>query len=120
MILQAECIYPAFDNQTSRPYFPGPVSDYDADNEKLNSLTTPGGMWVFQYPGHEGKASKPELVQKPAAAQEVPKETAKSVAPEASIDNRKKPMSPERKAQLADSLAKGRAAKKARLESAAA
>lgn len=113
--MQAECIYPAFDNQTATHYVPGLVPDFDETNDKLKGLTIPGSnKYVFRYPGHEFVA--------PASVQtEVPKAALASQSAEpAKTDKRRNAMTPERKAQLAKSLAAGRAAKKARLEAAAA
>jgi hypothetical protein len=51
--------------------------EIDADSQ-LSTLTTIRGLWLFQYPGHEGKATeKPKLVVSQAVAQttERPKRT---------------------------------------------
>lgn len=107
--MQAECIYAAFDNQTSTYYVPGLVPDFDETNEKLNALTIPGSKkYVFKYPGHETVQS------------DAPKVAIASQPAEPKVDKRKKTMTPEQKAKLVKAQAAGRAAKKARLEAAAA
>ena len=117
MLVHAKCLAFAWDSQASKAYNPdaGPLPDglYEIDTDsQLATLKTLRGDWLFQYPGHVGK---PE--DKPVAA--VATATIKEVV-EAKPDKRKVPMTTERKAQLAAALAKGRAAKKARLELAAA
>lgn len=82
--MKAECIYAAFDNKTSASYLPGPVEDFDTENVPLNSLTTPGGLWVFQYPGHEGGPEKKEI----------------KTEPQKNGEPRKKAMSAEQKAKI--------------------
>jgi hypothetical protein len=121
MLVHAKCLAFAWDSQASKSYNPdaGPLPDglYEIDTDsQLATLTTLRGEWLFQYPGHEGKVPKPE--DEPVVATATIKEIveAKPVKP----DKRKVPMTAERKAQLAVALAKGRAAKKARLELAAA
>lgn len=105
-IVEAKCLGRAFDHKTTRYYVPGVVADYDTDNDQLNSLTTPGGDWLFQYPGHEGKVPKLEAKSKlPEPAKEPPKE-----------DKRYKPMSAEHKKKMADA----RALRKAKREEMAA
>jgi hypothetical protein len=120
MIVHAKCLAFAWDSLASKAYNPdaGPLPDglYEIDTDsQLATLTTIRGDWLFQYPGHEGRAPKPG--DKPVEA--VATATIKEVV-EAKPDKRKVPMTAERKAQLAAALAKGRAAKKARLELAAA
>jgi hypothetical protein len=112
MIVHAKCLAFAWDSLASKAYNPdaGPLPDglYEIDTDsQLATLTTIRGDWLFQYPGHEGRAPKPG--DKPVEA--VATATIKEVV---------EPMTAERKAQLAAALAKGRAAKKARLELAAA
>lgn len=97
--MNAECIYPAFDNQTATSYSPGVVADFDETNEKLNSLTAPSGNWIFQYPGHEGGPKKPVKTVE-AKIEEVAKPASKLKG---------RPMSAEHKAKMAE----GRARKKA-------
>jgi hypothetical protein len=127
-LVHAKCLAFAWDSQASKAYNPdaGPLPDglYEIDTDsQLATLKTLRGDWLFQYPGHEGRAPKPEDPKpedKPVTAMATAtiKEVveAKAVKP----DKRKVPMTAERKAQLAVALAKGRAAKKARLEAAAA
>jgi hypothetical protein len=123
MLVHAKCLAFAWDSQASKAYNPdaGPLPDglYEIDTDsQLATLKTLRGDWLFQYPGHEGRAPKPGDEPVVAVATATVKEIveAKAVKP----DKRKVPMTAERKAQLAVALAKGRAAKKARLELAAA
>ena len=121
MLVHAKCLAFAWDSQASKAYNPdaGPLPDglYEIDTDsQLATLKTIRGDWIFQYPGHEGRAPKPE--DNPVVATATIKEVV-----EAKVDRRKGkkgPMTAERKVQLAAALAKGRAAKKARLEAAAA
>ena len=120
-LVHAKCLAFAWDSLASKAYNPdaGPLPDglYEIDTDsQLATLKTLRGDWLFQYPGHEGRAPKPG--DEPVVATATVKEVV-----EPKIDKRKLkkgPMSEERKAQLAAALAKGRAAKKARLEAAAA
>jgi hypothetical protein len=119
-LVHAKCLAFAWDSQAGKAYNPdaGPLPDglYEIDTDsQLATLKTLRGDWLFQYPGHEGRP-KPE--DKPVAATATIKEVveAKPVKP----DKRKVPMTAERKAKLAVSLAKGRAAKKARIAEMAA
>lgn len=111
--MQAECIYPAFDNQTSVHYAPGLVVDFDVDNEKLNSLTVPGSpKYVFKYPGHETVAGgvKPASIAVPVSAEPEPAAKLK----------KGKPMSEAVKAKIRATRAAKLAARQARLNSEAA
>jgi hypothetical protein len=119
MKVVAKCLAFAWDSQASKAYNPdaGPLPDglYEIDTDsQLATLKTLRGDWLFQYPGHEGR---PNPEDKPVAA--VATATIKEVV-EAKVDKRKVPMTAERKAQLAVALAKGRAAKKARIAELAA
>jgi hypothetical protein len=123
MIVHAKCLAFAWDSQASKAYSPdaGPLPDglYEIDTDsQLATLKTLRGDWLFQYPGHEGRAPKPGDEPVMAVATATVKEIveAKPVKP----DKRKVPMTPERKAQLAAALAKGRAAKRARIAELAA
>lgn len=127
--MQAECIFEAFDNQNSRLYQPGVVSDYDPRNEKLNGLTTPSGKYVFQYPGHQGIDPNFKKLGKGAvstAAQEVAKPVepvAVKVAKPAKVakpkDKRKGYRTPEQRQNIKDSLARHRQTKLEKLQAAA-
>lgn len=71
----AKCLAFAWDSVECKGYEPnrGPLPDgcyeIDADSQ-LSTLTTIRGLWLFQYPGHEGKATeKPKLVVSQAVAQ---------------------------------------------------
>lgn len=116
MLVSAKCIMFAWDSGTCQRYEPGkgPLEDgnYEIDTgSRLAELTVgTSGEWVFQYPGHTGgpdKTAKPgvEPVKAPPVAAR-------------KADNRKVPMSEERKAKLRKALADARAAKRARLEAA--
>jgi hypothetical protein len=122
-LVHAKCLAFAWDSLASKAYNPdaGPLPDglYEIDTDsQLATLKTIRGDWLFQYPGHEGRAPKPG--DKPVAATATIKEVVAAKAEAVKTDKRKVPMTAERKAQLAVALAKGRAAKKARLEAAAA
>ena len=121
MKFAAKCLAFAWDSQASKAYNPnaGPLPDghYEIDTDsQLATLKTIRGDWLFQYPGHEGRAPKSGDV--PVVATATIKEIVE--AKPVTTDKRKVPMTAERKAQLAVALAKGRAAKKAKLELAAA
>ena len=123
MKVAAKCLAFAWDSQASKAYYPnaGPLPDglYEIDTDsQLATLKTIRGDWLFQYPGHEGRAPKPGDV--PVVATATIKEIVEAKAETVKADKRKVPMTAERKAQLAAALAKGRAAKKAKLELAAA
>jgi hypothetical protein len=123
MKVVAKCLAFAWDSQASKAYSPdaGPLPDglYEIDTEsQLATLTKLRGDWLFQYPGHEGRAPKPGDKPVEAVATATIKEVVEAKA--VKTDKRKVPMTAARKAQLAAALAKGRAAKKARLELAAA
>jgi hypothetical protein len=105
MIVEAQCLEKAFDNQTGRSFFPGFVQDYDTENRQLNSLTTSGGKWIFQYPGHQGGPGK-EIVPDPV------KIKAKA---EPKPDKRRQKMSPERIRQMMEGRARKRAEREARI-----
>jgi hypothetical protein len=122
MLVHAKCLAFAWDSQASKAYNPdaGPLPDglYEIDTDsQLATLKTLRGDWLFQYPGHVGK---PEDKPVAAVATATIKEVVEAKAEAVKVDKRKVPMTAERKAQLAVALAKGRAAKKARLELAAA
>jgi hypothetical protein len=117
MIVEAKCLVEAYDNQHSRHYFPGFVQDFDTENERLNALVTVGGKWIFQYPGHEGGPAKKVADAVKPVTQPV-QAPAPVVTAEKPVDRRKQPMSPERRKQLGERLAKSRAEKRARLEEA--
>ena len=122
MIVHAKCLAFAWDSLAGKAYNPdaGPLPDglYEIDTDsQLATLKTLRGDWLFQYPGHVGK---PEDKPVAAVATATIKEVVEAKAEEVKVDKRKVPMTAERKAQLAVALAKGRAAKKARLELAAA
>lgn len=113
MLVEAKCIASAFDNRNSRHYTPGYLQDYDTDNEQLNSLLA-GGKWVFQYPGHEGG---PGEKIPPVAAVSVPEPS----RPKVDKRNQKRgPMNAEQRQRMKEAQARGREAKKAKLEAAAA
>jgi hypothetical protein len=99
---------------------PDGLYEIDTDSQ-LATLKTVRGDWIFQYPGHEGRAPKtgdvPVVV--PVSTATI-KEIVESKAEVPKPDKRKVPMTAARKAQLATALAKGRAAKKARIEQLAA
>ncbi len=123
MLVHAKCLAFAWDSQACKAYNPdaGPLPDglYEIDTDsQLATLTTLRGDWLFQYPGHEGRAPKPEDNPVVAVATATIKEVVESKP--VKTDKRKVPMTPERKAQLAAALAKGRAAKKARIAEMAA
>jgi hypothetical protein len=123
MLVHAKCLAFAWDSQASKAYNPdaGPLPDglYEIDTDsQLATLTTLRGEWLFQYPGHEGKVPKPEDEPVVSVATATIKEVVE--AKPVKTDKRKVPMTPERKAQLAAALAKGRAAKKARIAEMAA
>lgn len=125
MLVHAKCLAFAWDSQASKAYNPdaGPLPDglYEIDTDsQLATLKTIRGDWLFQYPGHEGRAPKPGDEPVVAVATATIKEVVEAKAEAVKVDKRKVPMTAERKAQLAVALAKGRAAKKARLEAAAA
>ena len=110
MIVSAECMYPAFDNgkrgvREPYRYTPGPVPGFDTEVAELNNMTTVSGEYIFQYPGHEGKAAKE--TEKPAI-----------VAP---VDKRKgkRTMSDEARKAVGARMLEGRIAKKAALMEAA-
>lgn len=115
--MQAECTFQAFDNRTSTHYVPGPVPDFDINDEKLNSLTVPGkGTYVFQYEGHRGAPAD----KKPSPAASAPA-IAATVASEPEPKAKKgKPMSEVVKAKIRATRAAKQAARQARLESEAA
>ena len=121
MKVVAKCLAFAWDSLAKKAYNPdaGPLPDglYEIDTDsQLATLKTLRGDWQFQYPGHEGRAPKSGDV--PVVATATIKEIVE--AKPVTTDKRKVPMTAERKAQLAAALAKGCAAKKARLEAAAA
>ena len=124
-IVAAKCILFAWDGayryEPGKGSLPDGLFEIDSNNEVLNRMTTPRGEYVFQYPGHEGKAPvKPETVNASVGAIAPIKEIVEAKAETVKTDKRKVPMTAARKAQLAVALAKGRAAKKAKLEAAAA
>ena len=119
MKVVAKCLAFAWDSQASKAYNPdaGPLPDglYEIDTDsQLATLKTLRGDWLFQYPGHEGRPN-PEDKPVAAVATATIKEVVEAKAEEVKVDKRKVPMTAERKAQLAVALAKGRAAKKARI-----
>jgi hypothetical protein len=125
MLVHAKCLSFAWDSITATAYYPnaGPLPGglYEIDSEsQLATLTTIRGEWLFQYPGHEGKVTKPEDEPVEAVATATIKEIVETKAATVKPDKRKGTMTAERKAQLTAALARGRAAKKARLEAAAA
>jgi len=114
MKVEARCIMFAWDSVECRRYEPnkGPLDGlYEIDTDsQLANLTTGKDDYVFQWPGHERKGSHvPEPVKVSAPAAPVA---------EAKVDGRKGPMSEERKAKMAASLAAAREAKRVRLEAA--
>ena len=123
-IVAAKCILFAWDGayryEPGKGSLPDGLFEIDSDNEVLNRMTTPRGEYVFQYSGHEGRAPKPETVNASVGATATIKEIVEAKAETVKTDKRKVPMTAARKAQLAVALAKGRAAKKAKLEAAAA
>jgi hypothetical protein len=123
MLVHAKCLAFAWDSLASKAYNPdaGPLPDglYEIDTDsQLATLTTIRGDWLFQYPGHEGRAPKPGDKPVEAVATATIKEVVEAKA--VKTDKRKVPMTAERKAQLAAALAKGRAAKKTRMAELAA
>lgn len=107
--MQAQCIYHAFDNQTSTHYSPGLVTDFDETNEKLKALTIPGTTkYVFQYPGHTLVSDSP-LVESPVES------PAKLPAERPKPDGRSKHKSRATIAAMLKKRAENKAAKFARL-----
>ena len=125
MKFAAKCLAFAWDSQASKAYNPnaGPLPDghYEIDTDsQLATLKTIRGDWLFQYPGHEGRAPKPGDKPVAAVATATIKEVVEAKAEAVKVDKRKVPMTAERKAQLVAALTKGRAAKKARIAELAA
>ena len=100
-IVEAQCIGKAFDNLNSRAYFPGFVQDYDTENEKLNSLTTNDGKWIFQYDGHRGGPARKQATTKAEVPQTI----------EAAPAKPKKTMSEAHKKKMAEGRARNKALK---------
>lgn len=117
-MVTAKCLAFAWDSVACRGYDASVEYEIDADSQ-LATLTTIRGDWMFQYPGHEGRAPDKEKVV-PVASTATIKEIVEAKAETVKVDKRKVPMTAERKAQLALALAKGRAAKKARIAEMAA
>ena len=111
-IVQAKCLAFAWDRLATKAYtadggpLPGGLYEIDTDSQ-LATLTTIRGDWLFQYPGHEGRA--------PGKAKPVPvstatvKEIVEAKAETAKTDKRKGKLSEAHKA----AMIAGRAAKKA-------
>jgi len=120
-LVKAKCLVSAWDGIACGLYVPGKgpleggLYEIDSDWEHLNKMTTPTGDYVFQYPGHEGKA--PGFDKKPQA---VPSARVEPVAEIKTQDKRKLPLSPERRENLKKAQAAAREAKMAKLEAAAA
>jgi hypothetical protein len=110
----AQCLASAWDSVACRTYEPGqgPLPDglyeIDADSQ-LSTLVTIRGMWLFQYPGHEGKGFQKPRVE-PVAPQVPPIE--------AKADKRKQPMTDEHKAKMLAARKAKKAEKLARLTAA--
>lgn len=129
MLVQAKCIQFAWDSPTSTGYhpdagpLPGGLYEIDTDSQ-LATLTTLRGDWIFQYPGHEGRKPKAgeagESVPVSPVATATIKEIVEAKENPVKSDKRKGTMTPERRAKLREALAKGRAAKKEKLEAASA
>lgn len=111
MLVKAECLVKSWDSNAALMYEPG-ACEIDTENKALLSMVTVGGKYVFQYPGHTGGPAKPGTapVQAPPVAVHKPRKA----------DNRKGPMSAERKEKMRASLKAAREAKRARLEAAVA
>jgi hypothetical protein len=123
MLVEARCLITAWDGIACDLYVPGKgpleggLFQIDSDWEHLNKMVTPTGDYVFQYPGHAGKApkegAKPVVAVKPPEPVALPHSD--TVIQERVSGSRGRPLSEAHKAKLAA----GRAARKARLAAAA-
>jgi hypothetical protein len=114
MKVAATCIMRAWESNANLPFDPGmgplPGGQYEIDSEGiLATLTTPAGLWVFQYPGHEGK--DPAFVGRSGKATPAPA-VAQAAAPVP--EKTKQKMTEAHKKKMAD----GRARRKAELATA--
>jgi hypothetical protein len=105
MLVHAKCIQFAWDSANSKAYHPdgGPLTGglYEIEEDsQLTTLKTIRGDWIFQYPGHEGRAPKTEPIVsvKPPEAVAVPHSD--TVVQERKPGSRGKPLSEEHKAKL--------------------
>lgn len=105
-LVKAKCLVGAFHNDTTQQFYPGPC-EVDADDEKLMALTTLGGLFVFQFPGHEGKSPAWEKEQRGFREKSNP-------APVAVAVENPKPVNTDIAERRKANLAKARAARKAK------
>jgi hypothetical protein len=108
MLVRAKCLQFAWDSTNSKAYHPdgGPLPDglYEIDEDsQLTTLKTIRGDWIFQYPGHEGKAPKTET--DPIVSVKIPEMVSvphsDTVIKERVSGSRGKPLSAAHKAKLA-------------------
>jgi hypothetical protein len=126
MLVHAKCLAFAWDSQASKAYnpdagpLPGGLYEIDTDSQ-LTTLTTIRGEWLFQYPGHEGKApkagDKPVVV--PADTATI-KEVVEAKPAPSKIDKRHQKMSDAHKKAMIAGRAAKKAERMAHLEAAAA
>jgi hypothetical protein len=108
-LVVAKCLAFAWDSVACKGYepdkgpLPGGLYEIDADSQ-LSTLTTIRKDWLFQYPGHEGKASVKGKEAVPAVSTATVQEIVEAKPTDAQI-----------KAKRLENLAKARAAKKAKL-----
>ena len=123
MLVHAKCLAFAWDSQASKAYNPdaGPLPDglYEIDTDsQLATLKTLRGDWLFQYPGHEGRAPKPG--DEPVVATATVKEVVEAKAAPSKIDKRHQKMSDAHKKAMIAGRAAKKAERMAHLEAAAA